>query len=404
MKFAHLADCHIGGWRDPKMRDISTTAFLQIIDKCIHEKVDFVLIAGDLFNTSLPGVERLRIVTEKLKELYDNNIPCYLIAGSHDYSPSGKTMLDVLESAGLCINVAKGKEINGRLQLSFTTDKKTGVKITGLPGLRGGLDKNHYRKLLKENLEKEPGEKIFMFHCSINELKPSYLKEMEAEPLSILPRGFNYYAGGHVHIIEKYSDENYPAVVYPGPGFPNSFSELEKLQQGGFYIVENWKLRYVPILIYPTHHIVLEIKEKNAEEVTEMILEEIKNKKLGNTMITIRIFGKIIKDKPSDIDFKKIFKYCYDQGAYFVMKNTHKLESDTFQEIQMNTHSVQDIEKAIILEHAGQQKLFSEEEQLTFVQNLMHILNEEKSDGERINDFEERLFAGVDNIFIKKMR
>ena len=153
MKFAHLADCHIGGWRDPKMRDISTTAFLQIIDKCIHEKVDFVLIAGDLFNTSLPGVERLRIVTEKLKELYDNNIPCYLIAGSHDYSPSGKTMLDVLESAGLCINVAKGKEINGRLQLSFTTDKKTGVKITGLPGLRGGLDKNHYRKLLKENLE-----------------------------------------------------------------------------------------------------------------------------------------------------------------------------------------------------------------------------------------------------------
>src|SRR3989338_3984488 len=107
MKFAHLAYCHIGSWRDPKLKDISTIAFNKAIDKCIEEKVDFILIAGDLFNTSFPRIENLKTVVSTLKQLKDKNIPVYIIPGSHDYSPSGKTMLDVLENAGLFVNVVK---------------------------------------------------------------------------------------------------------------------------------------------------------------------------------------------------------------------------------------------------------------------------------------------------------
>ncbi len=59
MKFAHLADCHIGSWRDPKLRDASTLAFGKAIDKCVEENVDFILVAGDLFNTSLPSIDGL---------------------------------------------------------------------------------------------------------------------------------------------------------------------------------------------------------------------------------------------------------------------------------------------------------------------------------------------------------
>ena len=92
MKFAHIADCHIGSWKDQKLRDISLKAFTKAIDKCIQEQIDFILIAGDLFNTSLPAVDRLKTVTYKLKQLKDKNIPVYIIAGSHDFSPSGKTM------------------------------------------------------------------------------------------------------------------------------------------------------------------------------------------------------------------------------------------------------------------------------------------------------------------------
>ena len=148
MKFAHLADCHIGSWRDPKLRDISTKAFVKAINECIEEKVDFVLIAGDLFNTSLPALDNLKSATTKLKQLNDLGIPVYIVAGSHDFSPSGKTILDVLEEAGLLINVARGEDVEGRLKLNFTIDKKTGAKITGLLGRKGSLEKSYYESLI----------------------------------------------------------------------------------------------------------------------------------------------------------------------------------------------------------------------------------------------------------------
>jgi len=106
MKFAHLADCHIGSWRDPKLKDISTIAFQKAIDKCIEESVDFILISGDLFNTSLPRIDNLKTVVGTFKQLKDKNIPVYIIPGSHDYSPSGKTMLDVLENV-LKVNIIR---------------------------------------------------------------------------------------------------------------------------------------------------------------------------------------------------------------------------------------------------------------------------------------------------------
>ena len=36
MKFAHIADCHIGGWRDPKLKDIASIAFERAVDKAVQ--------------------------------------------------------------------------------------------------------------------------------------------------------------------------------------------------------------------------------------------------------------------------------------------------------------------------------------------------------------------------------
>ena len=47
MKFAHLADCHIGGWRDPKLKELGIRSFESAVKVCIEENVGFVLIAGD---------------------------------------------------------------------------------------------------------------------------------------------------------------------------------------------------------------------------------------------------------------------------------------------------------------------------------------------------------------------
>src|SRR3989338_10614216 len=99
MKFAHFADVHIGSWRDPRLANASTEAFLKSADMCFEKNADFILISGDFFNTSLPSIDNLKDVVKKLKETNDRGIPVYAIAGSHDFSPTGKTILDVLENA-----------------------------------------------------------------------------------------------------------------------------------------------------------------------------------------------------------------------------------------------------------------------------------------------------------------
>ena len=216
MKFAHIADCHIGSWRDPKLNNAATEAFTKAVDYCINNNIDFVIIAGDLFNTSLPSITHLKETTKKLKELKDKEIPVYIVAGSHDFSASGKTMLDVLEHAGLVINVAKGEVIDDKLKLKFTIDKKTGAKLTGLIGKKGMLEKSYYESLDKANLENEEGYKIFLFHSLLSEFKPTDMEKVDSQPLSLLPKNFNYYAGGHPHFVFNRKKNVMVIFVIPG--------------------------------------------------------------------------------------------------------------------------------------------------------------------------------------------
>ncbi len=393
MKFAHLADCHIGSWRDPKLKDVSTIAFNKAIDKCIGENVDFILISGDLFNTSLPRIDNLKAVVTTLKQLKEKNIPVYIIAGSHDYSPSGKTMLDVLEQAGLFINVVKSQETEGKLKLNFTIDKKTGAKITGMLGKRYSLEKTYYQNLILDNLEKEDGYKIFMLHSGIDELKPKDMENVISQPLSLLPKNFNYYAAGHMHIVKDEKIDGYGLIAYPGPLFPNSFSELEKLETGGFYIVENNKPTWHPIQVYNIHKITVDCNEKSPDQVYDEIIDEIKDKEFNNTIILIRLFGSLSSGKPHDIDFKDIFTKLYEKSAYFVMKNTNALTSKEFEEIKIETSSVEDTEATIIKEHLGQIKVTNMdiEKEESLVKEMMKLLSTEKQEGETNIDFERRI-------------
>ena len=400
MKFAHLADCHIGSWRDPKLKDISTVAFQKAIDKCMEENVDFILISGDLFNTSLPRIDNLKTVVGTFKQLKEKNIQVYIIPGSHDYSPSGKTMLDVLENAGLFINVVKGEEIDGKLKLNFTIDKKTGAKITGMLGKRYSLEKEYYKNLILDNLENEDGYKIFMFHSGIDELKPEDMQNIITQPLSLLPKNFNYYAGGHVHIVKDTKIEGYGTIAYPGPLFPNSFSELEKLETGGFYIIEDDKLRWEPIKVYNIHKIILNCDGKNPEQIYDEIINGIKDKEFINTIFLIRLHGSLASGKPYDIDCKDIFQKLYDKSAYFVMKNTNALTTKEFEEIKIDTKSTEDAEAAIIKEHLGQIKLkdMNIEKEEGLIKDLMKLLSTEKQEGETNPDFEKRVKDEVSKV------
>ena len=382
MKFAHLADCHVGGWQEPKLKQLGIESFRLAIDTCLNENVGFVLIAGDLFNTALPGIELVKEAAYQLNRLKEENVDVYIIPGSHDFSPSGKTMLDVLEKSGLCVNVFKVK--NDKLVM---TEDKTGVKITGILGLAGGLDKGLYKKIDFSDVENEEGFKIFMLHTTVDEFKPD--ENIEGESIESFPRSFNYYAAGHVHYLLDKKIHN-GLLVYPGPVFPNNFKELEDLKYGRLCIVDDLlNLRRVDLKIKDVLSYKFDVDDKNPGEVTNEILEKVND--FDDKIVLLRLEGVLKNGKTGDIDFKAIFDKL--KNAYCVLKNTNKVSSKEFEEFEVEEGEVEDVEDKIIEEHIGQVKVeFNEKE---VMRNLMKVLDDEKLEGEKSYDFENRLERDV---------
>jgi DNA repair protein SbcD/Mre11 len=430
MRYAHIADLHLGSWRDQRMRDISLQAFFNAIDDCVNRNVDFILFAGDLFNTSLPSLDVLKLVVTKLRELRKKEIPIYVIAGSHDFSPSGKTMLEVLENAGLMINVCKGS-VNPetkQLKLNFVTDHKTNAKITGIIGRRGLLDKNYYENLDRESLEAESGYKIFMFHTTLTELKPKHLEMLESQPASFLPKGFNYYAGGHIHHTTKVEITDYGTMTYPGALFPNNFLELEKYSFGGYYIINfdedskegntsynnsnniknseegsKQQIEWIPIKVKDHIKFVLDCKHKTPEEVLGEVNELFSNQDVKDKLITIRLFGELSDGRVSDIKFQDLFTQLYSEGAHFVMKNSSQLTNKGFEEIKLgeNEASQEEVEEGIIKEHLQQFKTFEADKEFQLVKTLIQQLNTKKKEGEKSYDFQDRVVKELDVLLEK---
>jgi len=388
MKFAHFADCHIGGWKEEKLKDLNLQSFKKAIDICIEKEVDFVLISGDLFNTALPQIDFIKEATAELRRLRDIKIPVYMVAGSHDYSPSGKTMLNVLEKARLIIDVVDLEK--------FTTDEKTGVKITGLWGKKGGLEKSDYEQLNRELLEREEGYKIFMFHTAINEFKPKGLEDMEGQDVAALPNNFNYYAGGHVHYIFK-KEHGKGWLTFPGALFPNNFKELEEWKCGGLYIIENDILDYIPIQLKDVVSFTFDVNGKTPLEAKQFIIDGLKGQDLVDKIVTIRVKGEL-EGKTSELKLKDILEYCKD--AYHVLKNTAKLKSKSQIKFELKEGSVDEIEKELVKETKSEVRIkeFTDEELQKLTENLMQVLDKEREDGEKVQDFEKRVSSEVERI------
>ena len=73
-------------------------------------------------------------------------------------------------------------------------------------------------------------------------------------------------------IFQK-QEEDYGLIAYPGPLFPNNFAELEKLERGGFYIVEvedkETKTTWRPIQVYNVEKISIDCNNKTPEQIAQ---------------------------------------------------------------------------------------------------------------------------------------
>ncbi|MFP4522928.1 MAG: metallophosphoesterase family protein [Candidatus Nanoarchaeia archaeon] len=405
MKFVHFADSHIDGFKDPRLADLGLQSFSYVIDYAIKESVDFVLIAGDLFNTALPRLEALEFVVEQLSQLQKNNIPIYAIAGSHDASARGKTMIDILALTGLLINVMQGDiDDNEKLHLKWTIDAKTNAHITGISGKKGQLDSVFYKQLAPLQLP-ENAPTIFLFHGAITQLQPPELATMQSQDIAYLPSGCDYYAGGHVHIKKSYSDTSHKAVVFPGPTFPNNFSELEKLKTGSFVFYDDTqkqKFSHVPIPSQPVIVFTVNAQDKTPQQVTQELFDLVTQNVFEGALVLLRIQGTLLQGTPSDIDMQQAIQELYSAGAYMVLKNTYALRAHQFEEQESAVaQGASSIEETIVSQYSKENDTLTLVKEQEKIHQLLNSLALEPADGEKKTAFVERVIHEIEAILEK---
>lgn len=318
--FAHFADVHLGAYAK-ELRQLNLDAFLQALDRCIALKVDFALIAGDLFHINVPDLAVVERAAAKLLEVKLAGIPVYVWYGSHDYSPTEKSIIDVLASSGLFTKVARVGEGGAAesAKLEWTTDSGTGAKIVAVAGKAQGLDRHVFKELDKAALEAEPGFKIFGFHAGIKEFLPGYLAHIDAVSLDDFPRGFGYYAGGHIHHHHMERRDGIGLFVNPGPTFGSDGRDLLNKEPRGFVVVrvENGRaeasFERVNVVTFAREDI--DVQGLSAQEARAAVEKAVEEANVSGKAVVLRVHGELASGQRADLDIDALYGSLPKQGA-----------------------------------------------------------------------------------------
>jgi DNA repair exonuclease SbcCD nuclease subunit len=401
--FAHLSDIHLGFQKHEALQKIEQQVFEKIFDQCIERKVDFILIPGDLFHVNIPEMRVQKFAFSKFREVYDAKIPVYVVYGSHDFSPVSNSVIDLLAEVGYITKVTRVKDSeDGKIVLDFLIDEKTGVKITGLSGLKVGKDREYYEKLDSHSLEAESGFKIFLFHGGITEMKTESGMDGEHMPLSLLPRNFEYYAGGHMHKWNHQKFDAHPNVVYPGTRFAGYHKDLEdnaKGQKRGFVLVEfEDKVKSVEFVeVENTQYSVIEINAENriAESLNKELQEKIRGIDPAQQVVIIKVQGELAKGKTADVDISAIRDELNQKGALVVIINKNQLTSKEYSITEAKGENKEEIETNVFSENIGQLRFeYSEllgDDGIKLAKKLLHELGQPKLENEKKNEYTPRI-------------
>lgn len=382
-----MGDCHLGSWRQPELQELNFKSFEMAIEKCIQEKVNFILMAGDLFDSAYPPIEILKRAFGEFRKLKEAGIKVFMIAGSHDYSVSGKTFLDVLEKGGFC-EICPYEEKEEYTELKPI--KYQNFEIFGYPGKKSGMEIENIKKMI---LPKETNNfRILMLHTSITEAVGDL--PIESVSLKRLPKA-DYYAFAHLHINFEQKVNDKPAI-YSGPIFPNSFQELEDLCYGRFYIVQVEGFVEAKKILLPLKEVVsINIQIENTLTGTQKIISEFEKHNLTDKIVLLRLYGRISQGTNADIDFKRITDYLEQKGIFSFLKNTNKLESKEGEvEIKITTGDMNKIEEVLIKQY----ELDNPDKFNDLITPLMHGLDLQKQDDEKTVIYETRLLADLNKI------
>lgn len=242
-RFLHLADCHLGKWQynhKERYNDFGR-AFVYIIEAAIAANVDFVVLAGDLFEKRSIDARTLNQAMHGLEKLAKQNIPCFAIEGNHEraYYSEQVGWLEFLAVRELLI-LLDAPFVNGEAQLSSYANRRgsyydpvPGLRIHGLRYVGAGTATaiEAYAKALEQQNKENIDYTIFMAHAGVEGVLPEQ-GGLSHRQWSVLRSHVDYLALGHIH--KPYSFDNW---IY-NPGSPESCSVTEaEWDERGYFLV-----------------------------------------------------------------------------------------------------------------------------------------------------------------------
>ncbi|MDR2624248.1 MAG: DNA repair exonuclease [Methanobrevibacter sp.] len=276
MKFAHIADSHLGFrqyglyQREEDFYDV----FKRNVDKIIEKNVDFVIHSGDLFNMSKPSPKTLLIFQEELLKLKEANIDVFAVAGNHDTVMRKDALPPQVLSKNLGLRLISPKN-----PYHIHED----IFIGGFPYQSKPYKSNLVEafKLLSREAEKYE-KRILVLHQGIDKYIPLAF-ELE---IADIPKNFNYYGCGHVHsrIIDDFGNGK---LAYPGSTEICRKNEVKDYQKNGkgFYMVDI--SRDVP-----------KIEKINVKPRREFIIKNIAYPNLNQDISNLKEWIKGLDEKP----------------------------------------------------------------------------------------------------------
>jgi len=267
LKFIHMADVHLGYRQyncDERAVDFAQ-AFLDVIKYGVDKRVDFILIAGDMFHKR-SDIDPLTLTqaTKALEKAKKAGIPVIAVEGNHDspYYRDSYSWLDYLARNGLLINLKPSFE-DGKMIVSEWDGEEgcyvdlDGVRIYGMKyygALTGKILEDFSRRIRREG-----NFTIFMTHVGVEGYMNIY-GCISSSKLHRLRGRVDYVALGHIH--KSFVEDDF--IFNPGSLETCDISELG-FKRGFFYVEVDDELRYRLIENRRRNFLILEYEMKSAD-------------------------------------------------------------------------------------------------------------------------------------------
>jgi exonuclease SbcD len=212
-RFIHAADIHLDSplrslaLRDPRLAEFignaSRLVFTRIIDLCLEEQVQALLLAGDLYDGDQTSMKTARFLGEQLGRLDAAGIQVFIIRGNHDALSRITKELIFPKNVGL---------FGGRAE-AIEVERARGERPIVMHGLSFAKPQAAESLLAKYRPPVDGAINIGLMHTSLGG-SPPHDVYAPCSTSDLLDSGFRYWALGHIH--KRATTEGSCAIVMPG--------------------------------------------------------------------------------------------------------------------------------------------------------------------------------------------